>query len=351
MFDDGLNSIQQLAASLPWAVIGKRLVTAIIIVGCAYLLVQALRFSFDRLRKRFTAGAPIIYTVEQLGAYTIMITGFLAGITALGVNLGSLTIFAGAVGVGLGLGLQGLVKEVVSGLALIFDPAIQIGDFVELEGGVRGEIVDIGPRATRLRTNDNLNVVIPNSTFIQSRVSNWTYNDASRRVHVPFSVAEESDIAKVRDVVLAAAKALPFTLPDDQLHKTQVWLLGFSGAGLDFSLAVWPTMESSRHPRTVHAAYTWAIYQALQAEGIGNANDQMEVQLRSLFGREGDDALNALNLKGRVLAEILPSEDAGWAPNDAATAMALDTDRDRLQRATEQSRRRQSPPEEVRRGN
>lgn len=345
MFDQGLSGIHALLTSVPWHVIVRHLLEAIVVGGAAYVLVRVVRFAFDRLRSKFTAGAPVIYMVEQLSTYAIVLIALLAAITALGVNLGSLSILVGAIGVGLGLGLQGIVKEVVSGLALIFDPSIQIGDFVELEDGVRGEIVDIGPRATRMRTNDDLNVIIPNSVLFQSRVSNWTYNEASRRIHVPFTVAEESDCTKVRDVVLAAVKALPITLPDDDLHRTQVWLTGFSGAGLEFDLAVWPTLESSRHPRTMHAAYTWAIYQALRAEGIDNANDQMEVRLRSLFGREGDEALAALNLDGQAAPHHRTHPDVAVATNDAAVAMEIDSDRSRLQRIADAQRRKQALPE------
>lgn len=326
------------------AIGGRRLFAAAAIIGGAFLLAQLLRLGLHRLRRRVTSAAPLIYIVEQLGAYVIIVLGVIAGISTLGVDMASLTVFAGAIGVGVGLGLQGVVKEFVSGVVLIFDPSIQVGDYVELEDNVRGEVVEIGPRATRLRTNDDLNVVIPNSTMMQGRVTNWTYNEASRRIHVPFSVAEESDRDRVREVVLAAAKALPFTLPDDDLHKTQVWLNGFSGAGLDFSLVVWPTLESSRHPRTMHAAYTWAIHVALQAAGIQNANDQLELSIRSLFGREGDAALEALDPTRQAARPAKPRRIGKAAPNDAATAMQIDADRQRVQRTAETRRRRQAQP-------
>ncbi len=92
-----------------------------------------------------------------------MLLGVIAGLSTAGLNLSSLAVFAGALGVGVGLGLQGIVKEFVCGLALIFDPNVRVGDFVEIEGDVRGEVAEIGARATRLRTNDGLDVVVPNS--------------------------------------------------------------------------------------------------------------------------------------------------------------------------------------------
>jgi len=317
----------------PWSGTVGRAFVAALIVGGAFLLSQALRLGLAPLRKRHIPAAPLIYVVEKVGGYAILVAGLLAGISTLGVNLSSLTVFAGATGVGLGLGLQGVVKEFVSGLVLIFDPAIQIGDFIEVDGDIRGEVVEIGPRAMRLRTNDNLNVVIPNSIMTQSRVTNWTYNEQSRRIHVPFSVAEEADKAMVRDVVMAAAKGLPFTLPDVDVRKTQVWLTGFGGDGLDFELVVWPTLESSRHARTMHAAYTWAIHEALREAGIPNSTPQMDLRVRSLFGREGEHAFHALKLIERP--QQRRTGRAKPAPNDAAAAVYDDADRERRQREAE----------------
>ncbi len=310
--------------------LGQRGLKAIAIFAGAFVLARLLKLGLDRLRRRSKLGGSIIYIVEQIGGYLILLVGLLAAVATLGVDLTSLTIFGGALGVGVGLGLQGVVKEFVSGLVLIFDPDIRVGDYVEIEDGVRGEVVEIGARATRLRTNDDLNVVIPNSALIQNRVTNWTYNEGSRRIHVPFSVAEGSDVALVREVVLEAACALPFTRPDDHFRKTQVWLTGFRGAGLDFDLVVWPRLESSRHPRTMHAAYTWAIYEALLKAGVDNACERIEVSLQSLAGDEGEAVLRALQ-SGKRSTRRRPARTAS-APNDAAQAMFDDASRDRQSR-------------------
>ncbi len=176
----------------------------------------------------------------------------------------------------------------------------------------------------------------------QSRVINWTFNEQSRRIHVPFSVAEEADKALVRDVVMAAAKALPFTLPDDDLRKTQVWMVGFSANGLDFELVVWPTLESSRHHRTMHAAYTWAIHEALQGVGVENSTPQMDISVQSLFGRRGEHAFHALNMIDRP-KERDSGARAPPAPNDAAAAVFDDADRQRRQREQEAQARPRPP--------
>ena len=317
--------------------VSGRVLAAIAIVGATYLLVQTMQAGLKRLRRRAKAGSSLIYIVEKIVGYAMMVAGLIAGLATLGVDLNSFTVFAGAIGVGAGLGLQGVVKEFVSGLVLIFDPAIQVGDFIELESGLRGEVVEIGPRATRMRTNDDLNVVIPNSRFVQSQVLNWTYNNDTGRIHVAFSVSEDADKAVVRDVVMAAAHALPFTAPDRPDRKTQVWMTSFSGDGLDFELVVWPTMESSRHPSSMRAAYTWAVHEALRAAGIDNSSPQLDLRLRSLFGQEGDHALHALEMAER--RRSAPREPVANAPNDAARAVFDDAIRSSRAREAEPRRR------------
>ena len=323
-----------------WLHFGGRALTAIAIVAAAYGLVRLMRALLDRVRRRSKAASPLIYIFEQVAGYAMLVVGVLAGLATLGLDLSSFTVFAGATGVGVGLGLQGVVKEFVAGLVLIFDPTLQVGDFIELESGLRGEVVEIGARATRLRTNDDVNVVIPNSKLMQSQVVNWTYNEESRRIHVPFTVAEESDKARVRDVVLAAAEALPFTQTDLAHRRTQVWMTGFGGDGLDFELIVWPSAESSRHPSSMHAAYTWAIHEALRAAGVKSASPQLDLRLRNLFGREGDHALDALKLK----AGPPPRQDhPGSAPNDAVVAVFDDAVRNTRARKAEPRKRETQP--------
>lgn len=336
-----------------WLPAAERVATALIIVAAAFLAAKLLHVWMERLRRRVgnTDAGNIFYVIEKIGGYVVIVLGLLAGLSRLGVDLESFSLFAGALGVGVGIGLQGIVKEFFSGLVLIFNPAMRVGDFVELEDGTRGEIVEIGTRSTRLRTNDYVHILIPNSTMVQSRVTNWTYSEAPRRLHVPFSVTETADKARVRDVVLKAAHKLPFTLPDSDSRRTQVWLSGFAGAGLDFELVVWPDPESCRHPAAMQAAYMWAIHDALGAAGIASAAPQLDLRVDRLFGREGDKALQALGLTHeRRAPRPAPAKPASApAPNDAAAAVFSEAERDARARETE-AFRRPSPPAQPRDG-
>jgi small-conductance mechanosensitive channel len=298
-----------------WMVGATRLVLAVVILIAAFTTARLVRVALDRVKGRTHLSGPIIYIFQKLTSYALIAIGILVALSTLGIDLTSLAVFAGAVGVGVGLGLQGIVREFVSGLVVIFDQHLHVGDFVELEGGVKGEIVEVGPRAARIRTNDAVDVVLPNSKLIETKVENWTLHGETRRIHVPFTVAYGADKNQVRDAVLAAARALPFTLPDTDARRTQVWMVGFGDSALNFELVVWPTQEAARRPAAMHAAYTWAIDEALRSAEVEMPFPQLDVRLRSLFGRETDDALAALRLE-RV-GDVRPAARASAHTNDA----------------------------------
>ena len=273
------------------------LASAAVVMTAAFGAAWAAGVVLTRARKRAKSGRTPLYIVQKLVTYGLTVFGLFVGLSTLGINLSSLAVFAGAIGVGVGLGLQGIVKEFVSGLVLILDNELHVGDFIELEAGkTRGEVIEIGARATHIRTNDNVDLLVPNSKLIEGVIINWTQRGRTRRIHVPFTVAYGVDKAKVRDAVLAAARAVPFTLPETPEQKTQVWMTGFGDSSLNFELVVWPKIEAVKRPASMNAAYTWAIEDALRTADIEMPFPQMDVRLRSLFGHEGEDAAKALGL-------------------------------------------------------
>lgn len=293
------------------------LAAGLLIIVAGSLAGKLAGAAISRLRGRARYGGTALYIVQKLVTYGVVIVAVVAGLSTVGLNLSSLAVFAGAIGVGVGLGLQGIVKEFVSGLVLIFDRVLNVGDYVELEDGKRGLVQEVGPRAVRIRTNDNIELIVPNSKFIEGPVVNWTLHGRSRRIHVPFDVAYGSDREKVRDAVLAAARSVPFTLPESEAHRSQVWLVGFGDSGLKFELLVWPTLEAVKRPAAMHAAYTWAIADALECAGVEVPFPQLDVRLRSLFGQEGDAALGALRLE-------VPSAAQAQTPSSVSTNDAAD---------------------------
>lgn len=269
----------------------------VLFMATAWVVGAALARLRQRTGLRTGQGNAALYIVEKVLTYGLVVIGVIAGLSSLGLDLTSIAVFAGGLGIGLGLGLQGIIKEFVSGLTLVFDRAVQIGDYVEMPDGTRGVVQEIGPRATRVRNNDNVYLLIPNSKLIENTMINWTRRGETRRIHVPFQVAFGADKEKVRECVLAAARDVPFTLPDTDTHRTQVWLVGYGDSALNFELIVWPTLEAVKRPKAMNAAYTWAIDDALKGAGIEIPYPQRDIRLRAFFGEEGDDALAALNMK------------------------------------------------------
>jgi small-conductance mechanosensitive channel len=193
-------------------------VAAIIVVRIVVMRAQA-KVSDER------RGA--LFIIGQLVRYIIVFAGVVATGSSLSLDLSSFSLFAGALGVGVGLGLQDVIKNFVCGLILMFDRSIEVSDYIELDDGTIGEVIGIGSRATTILTNDNVDVLQPNSVLLSGKLTNWTRNRRTRRVHIPFGVAYGSDKEKVREAILEAAAAVPFTLPDDGHRRTQVWLTSF----------------------------------------------------------------------------------------------------------------------------
>ncbi|MDG2527640.1 mechanosensitive ion channel family protein [Caulobacter endophyticus] len=294
------------------------LATGIVIVVAALLAARLAAAGLRRLRARAADSAPSLYIVEKLTTYGLVLVGFLAALSTMGIDLTSLTVFAGAVGVGVGLGLQGVIKDFASGVSLVFERLVAVGDFVELSNGARGVVHEIGPRATRIRTNDATDVIVPNSVLVNDQVINWTLRGTTRRIRVPFVTAFGVDKEAVREAVLKAARSVPFTSADDAVRRTQVWLVGYGEHALKFELIVWPTVEAVRRPAAIFAAYTWAIDDALREAGIEIPYPQRDVRLRGLFGEEGEDARAALRLEPKAARKARGKTATHVSQNDAA---------------------------------
>jgi small-conductance mechanosensitive channel len=260
----------------------------------ALLLSALLRRGLDRLEQRGTSlSHAAVYTLGRVVHYVLLLIGLMIALSMLGLDTGRLAIVAGALGVGLGFGLQAIFNNFVSGLIILFERSLKVGDFVELESGVHGEVQEINIRATRITTNDNIDIVVPNSEFVSGRVVNWTMREISRRVRVPFGVAYGSDKELVKKAALEAAAEVPFTLALEGPRRPQVWLTAFGDSSLDFELVVWLNADATKRPSAVRAAYTWALETALAKYCLNIPFPQRDLHLRSVFGLDGDEALAA----------------------------------------------------------
>jgi small-conductance mechanosensitive channel len=294
------------------------LAAGLLIVVAAIVAARLTSAGLRKLRERAAGNAASLYIVEKVATYGLVMIGVVAGLSTMGLDLTSLTVFAGALGVGVGLGLQGIIKDFASGVSLVFERLVAVGDFVELPNGGRGVVHEIGPRATRIRTNDSTDIIVPNSVLVNDQVINWTLRSTNRRIRVPFVTAFGADKDKVREAVLKAAKGAPYTSPDDATRRAQVWLVGYGDSSLKFELIVWPTVEAVRRPAAIFAAYTWLIDDALRGAGIEIPYPQRDVRLRGLFGEEGEDALTSLRLEPAARRRKAAKAVKPGSSNDAA---------------------------------
>ena len=264
-------------ASVTMGAILQALLILVAVFGASWLVKRVTR----RMQSRIgDANASAVYISGQILRYVVIFAGIAVAISALGFDLSALSLFAGALGIGIGLGLQDIVKNFVCGLILLFDRGIEVGDFIELEDGTNGEVTSIGARATGIITNDNVTVLVPNVNLLNGKLTNWTRNRATRRIHVPFHVALGADKELVREAALEAANAVQFTLPEIGRQRTQVWLVAFGDASLKFELVVWPSLEAVKRPGSMMAAYYWALDDALRKHDIEIPVPQQEIRFR-----------------------------------------------------------------------
>ena len=293
------------------------LLAAILVLLATWALSVFVRRALQRFGEKHPhANRASLYTLSRLSQYAVLLIGVLLALQLAGIPMGKLTVFAGALGVGLGFGLQAIFSNFISGLILLFDKSLKVGDFVELESGVHGEVRDIKIRATRIVTNDNIDILVPNSEFVSGRVVNWTYREVSRRTRIPFGVAYGIDKEQVKRAALEAAAEVPFTLAQDGPRRPQVWLTGFGSSSLDFELVIWLTAEATKRPSAVKAAYNWALHSALQKYGIEIPFPQQDLHVRSLFGLDGEAARQALRLQTAAVVDEAHGETAATR-NDA----------------------------------
>lgn len=297
-----------------------------------------------------------IYTLSRVFHYIILITAFLVALNMLGIPLGKFTVFAGALAVGLGFGLQAIFSNFISGLILLFDRSLKVGDFVELDKDVRGTVRAVNIRATRVTTNDNIDVLVPNSEFINGRVVNWTHGSVNRRIRVPFAVSYGADKELVKKAALEAAANVPFTLAMEGPQAPQVWLVDFGESAFQFMLTVWLTEDAARRNVAIRAAYLWELDTALKKYAIERPFPQRDLHVRSLFGLGNRDAIRALHgeeIEGMPASlpreNIAPVEREALARNDAQVDAERGIREDRAR--AEREKTRQTPDPELSREN
>ena len=233
------------------------------------------RFLFDRVLAQSGLDRSLQYAIAQIISNIVLVIGVFFVLENTGIHLAALTVFAGAVGVGLGFGLQNIASNFISGLVILTERPITIGDRVEV-AGIAGQVEHIRARSTVIRTNDNIMMIVPNTKFIDSPVTNWTYGDRRVRFRISVGVAYGSDVNKVRDVLLAVADENSHTLKEP---APSVFLEKFGDSSIDFKLMVWSS-EMSARPSRYRSDLNFAIAEKFREVGIEFPFPQRDVHIR-----------------------------------------------------------------------
>jgi small-conductance mechanosensitive channel len=223
--------------------IGEQQITIGLIVTSALILyvafvfswgVQALLMENVLPRRNMDTGTQV--SIVRLVHYALILVGFLMALSALGLELKNVTIIGGALGVGIGFGMQAIVNNFVSGLILLFERPIKVGDVIQLSDGQRGRVTNLGLRATTVQTFSRAEIVVPNGDLIANQVTNWTLGDRGMRLEIPVGVAYGSDVEMVIRLLTQVAKENPKVLGEP---PPVVLFLNFGESSLDFELRVW----------------------------------------------------------------------------------------------------------------
>jgi small-conductance mechanosensitive channel len=236
------------------------------------------RFLVKKVFARTKMDTGTVESIATIVRYFILIIGTVVVLQTSGINLSMLGVVFGALGIGIGFGLQNVAKHFISGIIILIERPIKVGDRIEV-GDLAGRVETISARATVVVTNDNIAVIVPNSYFIDNQVVNWSYNEQRVRLNFPVGVSYKEDPERVRKLVIEAAAACEGVLekpaPDLLFEK-------YGDSSLDFNLRVW-TEDYAHMPLVLKSKVYYAVFEKFKEHGIEIPFPQRDLHLRSGF--------------------------------------------------------------------
>lgn len=236
------------------------------------------RFIVHKVLNRYQIDVGTRQTIGIITKYILILAGVFSILQTNGIDLSAFGILAGAIGVGIGFGLQNITNNFISGLIILFEQPIKIGDRIEV-GDVSGDVIKISARSTMIVTNDNISIIVPNSQFIDSQVINWSHNDRNIRFNFPVGVSYKEDPEKVRNIVLEVARGNPGVLNNPQ---PDVLFDEYGDNSLNFILRVWSSEYIDR-PKVLKSQLYYEIFKRFTEEGVEIPFPQRDLHLKSGF--------------------------------------------------------------------
>jgi small-conductance mechanosensitive channel len=251
------------------------IIFTLIVLTSVFVTRLFTRVLLDRLLKKFNIKQGIRYTLRRLTEYTLIIVGIVIAFQFIGIDLGGLAVIFGLLSVGIGFGLQSVTSNFVAGLVLLFERPIKIGDRITV-GEIEGDVEEISMRATRVRTLNNISIIVPNSQFVSSNIVNWSYGDLRVRIDIDVGVSYGSDL----DVVLASLKEValehPAVLKDP---APDVLLREFGDSSWNMRLRAWIDNPQGHH--VIRSEINCAIVRKFREKGVEIPFPQRDLHLRS----------------------------------------------------------------------
>lgn len=246
------------------------------------ILLRRLRNKLNQVLQNKAALSPgAINSITTLGYYASLLIVTTIILSSAGLDLSQLSIILGALGVGIGFGLQTITNNFISGIILLSEQSVKVGDIITLTDGLIGTVRRMSIRTTVVRTFDGEDVIVPNSDLISNRVNTWTYGDDWRRINIPFGVSYDSDPDEVVRLAEEAAREVSLTR-EDFMHPLKVFFEGFGDNSLDFSIRVWCRLTNLNAPAGLKTEYYFALFRKFKEAGITIPFPQRDLHLQSM---------------------------------------------------------------------
>ncbi len=241
-----------------------------------YLSRKLSEFIGKHISHRYGTTEATTQSVSTIIRYAILVIGLMVVVQTAGIDLSTLSILAGALGVGIGFGLQNITNNFISGLIILFEQPIKIGDRIEV-GNIVGEVTKISARATKILTNDNIIVIVPNSEFISSKVINWSHNDRNVAFRFQVGVAYKEDPVFIKKLLLEVSNENKGVLKNP---APEVLFDEFGESSLNFNLRVW-THEYANRPTNLKSQLYYSIFEKFKEHGVEIPFPQRDLHLKS----------------------------------------------------------------------
>lgn len=230
----------------------------------------------NKIFPRYKIDVGVGQAIATIVKYTLIVIGVVIIFQTSGIDLSALGILMGALGVGIGFGLQHITNNFISGIIILFERPVKVGDRVEIDG-LAGNIVKISARATTILTNDNIAVIVPNSDFINKHVINWSHNDKKVRISFPVGVSYKEDPERIRKILISVVDDNPGVMKEPRPY---IRFDQFGDSSLNFNVMVW-TSDYIDRPSALKSELYYAVFKAFREHNVEIPFPQRDIHIKS----------------------------------------------------------------------